>query len=285
MVVLSACGIGLTHFLRPVWILSFWMAVAVAVVSFYFSPIASVLISKVQNTSNDAYKLAFAPGEFHRSRKENAIFYVEHIDANGKFDNIFVSNEQLGKSGILVAKTGFEYTDSKTGDQFLVLQHGTRYEGIPGQADYKILDYDTYALRVEPQIIASPSVNVSADEIPTQKLLNTNDEQLRAEWQWRFAKPLSLFILAVFALVFAYTDARRGRFANLFTAMLVYFIYANMLGIGQALMHQGRLPVTWGLWSIHAIFALLAIYFVWRRGSNKPLLPTVRWPLLGFTRT
>jgi lipopolysaccharide export system permease protein len=175
---------------------------------------------------------------------------------------------------VLVAKSGYEFTNQKTGDRFLVLRNGSRYEGTPGHADYKILHYETYAVRIEPEIPANPAAGLS--ELPTRQLFASDDRLLRAEWQWRLAKPISLFILATLALVFAYTDIHRGRFANLFTAIFIYFIYANLLGIAQAMIRQERIPVGLGLWWVHAGFALLTAYLIFRRAYNKPLLPAIR---------
>ena len=35
------------------------------------------------------------------------------------------------------------------GDRFLVLDRGRRYEGTAGTAEYRIMEFDRYALRIE----------------------------------------------------------------------------------------------------------------------------------------
>jgi lipopolysaccharide export system permease protein len=276
MTVLAACGVGLSHFLRPAWILALFTAAMVGLLTFYLAPMAAIAFDKIMAQGQNVYQAGVNPGEFNRLRSSSgsAIVYVERVERDGTFSNVFASREEWGKSGVLVAKRGYEYTDHRTGDQFIVLKDGHRYEGSPGQSDFRILRYGTYALRLEPK----PSVNpvVTMDEVPTRQLLGSNDRLFRAEWQWRVAQPVSLFVLAVFALVFAYTDARRGRFANLFTAILFYFLYANLLGIAHAMLRQGRLPLTPGLWTIHVLMAACAAYLLWRRAHNRPLLPAFR---------
>lgn len=281
MNVLAACGIGLPHFLRPAWILALWTAVIVGLLTFYLAPIAATLFDKLVDRSAQQYDVGLAPGEFNRVRNASGsgIVYVEKVHRDGSLGNIFASREQWGQSGVLVARSGFEYTDDKTGDQFLVLKNGHRYEGTPGQRDFKILTYQTYAIRLEPKPTANPVV--TRDELPTSQLIGSKDPLLRAEWQWRASQPVSLFVLAAFALVFAYTDARRGRFANLFTAILIYFLYANLIGIAHAMLRQGRLPADPGLWLVHGLMACAAGYFLWRRAHNRPLLPHLHWPKAG----
>ncbi len=250
------------------------VAIIVGLVSFYFAPLASSVITKVRAENTDAYQAGIIPGQFQRSKRDAAIFYVGRVDSDGALHNIFANSAQFGRRGVVVAQSGYHYTDERTGEQFMVLENGKRYDGIPGKADYKILSYDSYAIRIEPP--APPVLGVSLDEKSTWQLLHSNEPEQRIEWQWRLAKPLALFILAPLALVFAFTDARRGRYANLFTAMVFYFLYANLLGFGQALMKQDRVSIGVGLWWVHALAAATTIYLIWRRVHNRPLLPTWR---------
>lgn len=271
MTVLAACGVGLLHFLRPVWVLAGVVALIVGLISFYFAPLATTVMNKIKHENSEAYQAGIIPGEFQRSRRDGSILYVEQVDPGGNLHNVFVSNPQLDRRGVIVAKTGVHYVDPKTGDQYLVLDHGRRYEGTPGRADYKILEYERYAMRFDPP--TPRERGTSLDEMPSSQVWRSPERLVAAEWDWRLAKPIALFILAPLALVFAYTDARRGRFANLFTAMLVYFFYANVLGFGHALLKQGRMPPVVGLWWVHVLFALAAAYLLWRRAHNKGLLP------------
>ncbi len=86
-----------------------------------------------------------------------------------------------------------------------------------------------------------------------------------------------VFILALYALVLAHTDARRGRLSNLFAAILVYLIYSNLLGLGQTLLKKGQVPPGVGLWWLHAGMLLVAIYLLRQRARNRPLIPLPRW--------
>jgi lipopolysaccharide export system permease protein len=173
---------------------------------------------------------------------------------------------------VLVAQSGYHYTDAESGEQYLVLEDGTRYDGIPGRPDYRILSFETYRVRIEVPAARDAPV-LGYDARPTLELMSTWDRGAAAEWQSRLAKPLSLFLLAVLALVFSHTNPRRGRFLGLFLAILVYFVYVNLIGVGDAMLKQGRIPSVVGLWWVHLGFAGLAAYFFWRRLNNLPLIP------------
>ncbi len=62
--------------------------------------------------------------------------------------NVFVSSNQHQKLGVMVARRGYQET-AENGDRFLVLLNGRRYEGAPGTAEYRVYEFERYAMRVE----------------------------------------------------------------------------------------------------------------------------------------
>ncbi len=272
MTVLAACGLGIVHFLRPVALLAAGFALVAGFFSFYLEPLAAGIIHKAQSSGSGHYQVSgIIPGTFNQV-KGGGFFYVGAVNhAESSLSDIFVNNEQLGKQGVLVAKTGHYYTDRNTGDRYLVLNNGTRYEGLPGQADYRILKFQTYIVRIVPKVAPTPPPQI--DAMSVQQLLHENSRSAVSELHWRIAKPVTLFILAFIAVAFAYTNPRRGRYASLFSAILVYFVYANLLAVGDVLIKSGRVSPAVGLWWVHGIFAVLAVYLLMRRAGNRPLLP------------
>ena len=276
MTVLSACGLGILHFLRPVALLAAGFALVAGFFSFYLEPLASGLIHKAQSSGSSHYQVSgIIPGTFNQV-KGGGFFYVGSVNrAESSLSDIFVNNEQLGKQGVLVAKTGHYYTDRKTGDQYLVLDNGTRYEGLPGRADYRILQFQTYIVRIVPRV--APPLPTQIDAMSLGQLLHSRSRSAVSELHWRIAKPVTLFILAFIAVAFAYTNPRRGRYAGLFSAILVYFVYANLLAVGDVLIKSGRVSAAVGLWWVHGIFIVLAVYLLMRRAGNRTLLPYPRF--------
>jgi len=273
MTVLAACGIGLGRFLRPVLMLATGFAAVAALFAVYLAPLAVTLIAQAKSDNAGRYEVQeIAPGVFNQIKDGGGFFYAEQVNKDdATLTNVFMSKEEAGRHGVLVAKSGYQYQDENTGDKFLVFKNGTRYEGTPGDADYRILDFATYAVRIEPRAPATPITK--HDALPMWQLFGSADRNAQAEWQWRLAKPISLILLALLAMVFAHTDARRGRYAGVFVAILVYFLYSNFLGIGNILLKQGRVSPIIGLWWVHLLFLALAVYLLHRRANNLPLLP------------
>jgi len=271
MTVLAACGIGLLHFLRPAMMLGLIFATVVSVGSFYFTPLAARQIDKVKNESTHRSDPNFsAPGVFLESISQGRIFYAEHIQDNGDVAGVFVSSLEAGKQGVMMAKYGHVFTDSKTGDKFFALHNGTVYEGEPGMPNYRILEFDVYNLRIEPKKLLDVPVTTSG--LPSLLMFGrTADREINAELHWRLGKTLASFVLILFAMALAYTDLRRGRLSNLFVAILVYFIYSNLLGIGETMLQKGSVPPAAGLWWVHGVMALFALHLLIQRAHNQPL--------------
>ncbi|MFQ5760827.1 MAG: LPS export ABC transporter permease LptF [Acidiferrobacterales bacterium] len=271
MTVLAACGVGLPSLCRPVIVLAICFAVVVGVFSLYLSPKASALSEQAR--SDDANRTTItsaSAGVFTELRDSGRIFYAEKIGAGPTFEYIFANDRKAAKQNILVASSGEQYQDSLTREEFLVLKNGSIYEGTAGEPDYRITKFDNYRLRLVAKEDDRPATEVEG--LPSWTLLKSSNPRHAAEFQWRLAKPISVVLLAVLALVLAHTDARRGRVGNMLGAILIYFVYTNMLGIGETWLKDGSVPTVIGLWWVHGALAIIIAYLLMRRVQNKPLL-------------
>ncbi len=276
MTVLAACGVGLAQLLRPVMLFALITAAVVTLGSFFFTPYASRQTDIVKNESGRVPEVAhMTPGVFIESRSGKRIFYAARMDQAGDMEDVFISRLDAGKRAVVVARTGHPFVDEKTGDKFLALRDGRVYDGEPGEAKYRILRFETYNVRLEPKRLEEPPSTVEG--LGNRELLARGDGPAIAELHWRIGKPIIVFVLALYALVLAHTDARRGRLSNLFVAIMVYLIYSNLLGLGQTLLKKGQVPPWMGLWWLHAGMALVAIYLLRQRANDRPLIPWPRW--------
>lgn len=272
MTVLAACGVGLMHFMRPAMILGLIIGIVVSVGAFYLTPLAIRQIENVKNQSaHRSDESLISPGVFTESAGKGRIFYAEKVLDNGDLQGVFVSSMEQGKEGVIVARTGHSSTDPKTGDKFLALHDGTLYDGVPGEPGYRILEFEVYNLRLEPKLIAQAPVPTGG--LPTITLLGQlTDRTINAELHWRLGKTIALFILTLYAMALAYTDVRRGRLSNLFVAIVVYFVYSNLLGIGETMLQNGSVSPAVGLWWVHGGMVLVAVYLLLQRSQNRPLI-------------
>jgi len=271
LVVFAACGVGLGRLLQPVLLLGAAMAIVIAAFAFYITPMSVRYTDTVTAENKERVDIkGVVPGSFSETRGKD-VYYVERIsDNNQLLHEVFVYGKQGDRENVVVAANGYQYVDELTGDRFLVLKNGTRYEGNPGDRDYAVLEYETYALRIKTRTHVPPAISLKG--LPTGELLASSDPRYQAELHWRIAKPVSVLVLVLLAMSFTPLGVRRSNFANTVIAFGAYFLYANTLGYASALLRKGQFDAELGLWWAHLLFLVAGVYVFTRRSRNRPLL-------------
>ncbi len=273
MVVWFANGKSLVDFIRPVTFFALPLVLAVGGLSLFLSPWALKQSAEYANRLDARSDVSrISSGVFRESKNADRVFFVESVDLqSNRIENIFVQSVQHQKLGVIVAEKGYQETH-ENGDKFIVLQNGRRYEGTPGQADYRIVDFERYAMRIESQ--AKQTGTPSAKTMSPQDILKEPTPERFAELHWRIGLPVSVLILSLLAIPLSYVNPRAGRSANLILALLIYMTYSNLMSIAQAWVAQGKLSPLIGLWPIHAFMALTLLTMFYHRLNNRK-----RWRL------
>ena len=266
MTVAFASGIGLSHFIKPALVITAVVGVFVLAISTWIAPMASLKSENIINDFNSVQDLNYIkPGVFHETRSGGGVYFVESYDEEKQiYENLFAYKSSFSREGVVVARYGYQTVDELTEDDFLILQHGTRYEGNAGQPNYRVIDFETYAIRLDPkkEVLKAPPGMRSRS---TLSLLETDHIMLQAEIQWRLSKALALPALSLFALAFTGFNPRSRRIASMAMAFLAYFVYANAISFAYSSINAGSLDPYLGIWVVHAVFLALAITLVWRR--------------------
>jgi len=275
MVVWFSSGIGLTRWIRPVMGFAVPVVCVIALLSFVLTPWARQKADEFKNRLDTRDDVTLAtPGAFRESKQADRVFFLENVDAkSGRVGNIFVQSVQNSKEGTMVAKEGIQET-AANGDRFLVLLHGTRYEGIPGQADFKIVEFDRYAVRIEVAEVKESLPDFKS--FSTLYLLQHPTRWNMSELEWRIGLPLSALILALLAIPLSFVNPRAGRSLNLIIAIVIYMAYSNMLGVASNWVGQGKIGVVSGLWGVHSLMLGLLVVLFYKRlivFSWRRLLP------------
>jgi lipopolysaccharide export system permease protein len=263
MVVWFSSGVSLTSWVRPVLVFALPLVFTVALLALWLSPWAvqkSEELRLVMDSRDDVSTIT--PGVFRESRQAQRVFFVEEVSGTGNLvANVFVSSVQHGREGVMVARRGFQET-AANGDRFLVLLDGRRYEGEPGNADFKIYHFERYAMRVEAhEAVRAPSSKM----IPTAELLRNPEPRNLGEFARRVGTPVSALILVLLAIPLSFVNPRAGRSMNLVLAVLIYMIYNNVISITQAAITQSRVSFLPGMAGIHVIMLMLALLLFYRR--------------------
>ena len=263
MVVWFSCGVGLTRWITPVLMFALPLVFTIGVLALGLSPWAAGKAEdyrKILDSRDDAS--AILPGVFRESRQADRVYFVEAVSgSDNRVANVFVSSTQNGKTGVMVAQHGFQET-APNGDRFLVLQNGHRYEGEPGRADFRIYDFERYAVRIETrEAVRAPGTK----NMQTMELIVQGEPRELGELSWRIGLPVSALLLALLAIPLAFVNPRAGRSINLIVAVLVYMIYVNMLSVIQAYIAQSRLHWVPGVLVVHVVVGMLLLALFYRR--------------------
>ncbi len=174
-----------------------------------------------------------------------------------------------GAPVVMTAKSAHQLVQKGTGDRYLVLVDGMRYEGKPGEGNFKIVRFARHTVLIKPQRVVPAERKRWA--LPLNSLWGSSDPRDIAEVQWRVSMPLAAIVLAMLAVVLSRTTPRQGRFGKLFTAILAYIIYSNLLLVAQTWLQRGTIPPWLGLWWVHLLFAAAALILFARDFGIGPL--------------
>ena len=264
MVIWFSSGLSLTAWLRPVLMFAAPLVFVIALLSLVIAPWSAQMAEQYRSRLNSRDDLSrVEPGTFGESRSKERVFFVESVAGDkGSVQNVFVSSVQHRRTGVMMSERGFtEYAEN--GDRFLVMQQGRRYEGVPGEADFSMAEYDRYAMRIQTKEGDEPEATHKS--LSTLGLVENPTRSNLGELLWRIGMPLSALVLALLAVPLSFVNPRAGRSVNLLFALLTYMVYSNLLSVSQARVAQGKMAFATGWWLVHAAMILVLFALFARR--------------------
>lgn len=257
MTVLAACGMPLPF--KSILFFGSLFAVFIGILSLFLAPWAEDQMSTLKTQANVAAEVGgIAAGRFKEFRKGAGAFYTESIDEKTNIMQVVFSQIDLpDKKVLFTAKRG--YREVQQGVLYLVLEEGYRYERKADSLEYTITEFAKHSIKI-PKRVDTPDSAQNYEAIPTGLLLQDKTPQAIAELQWRFSLPLSVILLAALAIPLSHTTPRQGQYAKIFTGILIYLVYNNLLNVAQKWVERGDVPSVIGVWWVHML--LLGIIFM-----------------------
>lgn len=272
MTVLQACGYGTNQLLKHSMIMALLVAM-ITTAMIWVSPVIAFERAKLlQTTGVQTLIQTIVPGRFRALSGGQQVFYVEsmsrdHKTANNIFLARLVTEKGLPQWDIVWADSAYVKSNKKNGEDYVVLANGKKYQGQPGQADYQIARFERYQAR-----LPHPVVTVKNDirTVPLTELWPVNNQNLikAAELQWRFSIPIMVITLTLIAVPLSRVNPRAGKFAKLLPAIVLFFIYANLMFVSRDWLAAGKIPIWLGIGWLHVVVALIGICLIWRNKVN-----------------
>ena len=259
----AAAGAGPVDLFRPLVSLALLVSLVLGWMALFLIPDTAAVRYQIRDRAENTTDITLlGAGRFHQIRSGQVTIFAEKVsEDHGSMEQLFIHDRQKSADGyrsrVLVADRASIVTDELSGDRFVILSDGHRYEGIPGKSDYQVMEFEKHGIRVD--VPVGMKTGVKADAIPTAELIVSDSPEHQAELQWRLSVPLITINLMLLAIPLCRFTATHGRYGQLVFSLLLFIVYYNLLAIARTWVEHGVLQSYIGVWWVHAIVLLLAI--------------------------
>ncbi len=270
MAALQACGFPPARLLPPLFCFAALIALGLAWLAFVQVPLADQQAQLLRQSAIKEAKFGqLDAGRFRSfvSGGGDAVFYAERVDQGGVLHNVFVRRESAGRIEVALADTATYSKAAPDGTHFMTLFNGRRYEGVPGRSDFRVIEFREHGI---PIITPADTVGTAQDPDtkPSRELIGSTAPSDIAQLQYRASSPIMALVLTLVAVPLSHLRPRQGRYARVGFAIVVYFVYSNLLSAAKVWVEKGDLPPALGVWWVHAAILTLGLYLVFREART-----------------
>jgi lipopolysaccharide export system permease protein len=258
MVAMLGCGVSVSRIFKPIFALGSIIAIVMLFMTLVVGPWASDRSLELRaQAQQEAQYGNLEAGRFRVSDGGSTVFYSEAQQEGGRLlSRVFVQRQTPEGGQVIYAPRAEQRLDEETGDRWLVLYDGVRYDGEPGTAEFQRASFREHGIPIRPEAAGPREQRRSGT--PTMTLISRGEIADLAELQWRLTGPISVIVLLALSVPLSKSAPREGRYGKLLLAVFAYVIYSNLLGASQIWMQRGSLPPWIGLWWVHIATLILA---------------------------
>jgi lipopolysaccharide export system permease protein len=252
-----ACGAGPANVYLPVVLLSLLVAAGLGWLTLVLAPQATEQALSLRQQAVRAGQFApIAAGKFRTFGGGTAVVYAQSVNPDGTLHNVFVERNHGAIVQVALAERARHSVTPDGLTHILTLYDGERFEGVPGSAEFRIVRFAEHVVPVQVPPLTDLVRDLEARA--TASLRESHDPAARAELHWRVTMPVMCLVLTLLAAPLARLRPRQGRYARVWVAVLIFFLYYDLVAIGKTWIARGTVPAAFGLWWTHAVVVLLA---------------------------
>ena len=255
MAAMQACTVGPLSIYRPLLLFAAILGALLAWLALSVGPWTANQAHVLARTAQrDAQLGTLEPGRFHSA--QDTVFYAESSNPDGSFEDVFIEVRN-GESVQVAVAARAEQTREADDLVTLKLFDGRRYEGKPGTPNFRVMEFREHGIRIQ---LEQPDLTTTERAVvPSRELIGSDDPKDIAELQWRYSLPLAAVVLTLLAVPLSRINPSQGRYGKLTVGVLLYVLYANLIGTARVWLERGDLPLWLGIWWVHGLFVLLAL--------------------------
>jgi len=261
MTAAQACGVGSRPVLVPVLSFAAVLSILLAVLSLELAPAATGRMLALRSEALRAGQFApVAAGKFRTFGGGSTVVYAQDTDRDGTLRRVFVERDRGDHLEVALAQRATHAYSEGGNLQVITLYDGERYEGVPGERKFRVVRFAENTIPVRLPELSGGAI--ALEGIATHKLAASDDPEQRAELHFRLAFPFMAAVLAIIAVPLARLRPRQSRYARVGYAVLIFFVYINLIVAGKMWIARGTTPEWLGLWWVHAVVGVLAAAIV-----------------------
>lgn len=271
--VLSSAGFGESRLIRLTMVQGLFVMALTAVVVFWLRPAAEAGIQQVRADQKSMTEFdLLIPGRFQALSSGERVTYVQSMTEDQRLENIFITErdrdqERLNPDVVTMVAEGGETRVDASGNRFLVLRNGSRYQLSKSQGARQIIEFKEFGQRLARHRYEINRLAVKEQSLVA--LIDLDSAEAWAEIQWRFSLILMIPILVLLAIPLGRVEPREGRFARIAPGIVLCFLYLVLLSGARSAVESGQLAVIPGLFLVHLGFLLLSLILARPFGSNR----------------
>ena len=259
MIALAAGGVGMARLYSPFFIIAIPLALLVSLLVMFVLPEAKAYAEQLQFEHKSNIRLSgIKAGAFNEFNKGKIVIYAGSInDDNAELRDVFVQHIQHKETRVVVAENARIEANTKTGERFVILENGRRYQGEPGKTEYSLGSFSRYGLRMPDIQTHDGTRSLAASS--TGELWHAPDLKARAEFQYRLSVPLAVFALMLVSVPLSRSLPKQGVYGRLGIAVIIYAVYVNLQHVAEKWMATGATPDWLGTWWLSLAMVLIAL--------------------------
>ena len=265
MTALSACGVGIAGVLKPVFMLSLPLAVLAGCASLYIRPEAYEKIYQVQDQAQAQFDISRLEADhFLDVQSGKYVFFAEGVGNKQEgAQQVFIRIGEGANRQVIQAQRMIQGEAERDGQRTLYFREGMLYEFPTSGPGGKITRFDQaeYPMPVE------NTTRYRRKSASTLQLIGSPRQEDIAELQWRLSTPLSTILLAMLGVPLSKSNPRRGKYAKLGVAIVIFAFYYQMFVIAKTWVEKSLVSPLIGIWWVPLMLTLLAVFFLWRTGE------------------
>ncbi len=263
---LAASGIGSGIVIRGVLRLAVLLSLVVAGLSLFGRPWAYGQLYALREKAAAELELSrFEAKRFYRIQGGSRVVFAEDVDGErGVATGVFLQQETGDGVQVLCAREARQETDPDTGASAVVFLDGEAYAFGGPEGDDRTFRFRRFRLPLAPPEVSPRYRRRAAGSLHLAASERSED---RAEFQWRLSTGVSALLLALLAVPLSRAAPRRGRYAGVIVATVVFALYYALSLAAKTWVETGAVGAFPGMLWVQALLAV-GVFLLLRRADR-----------------